>query len=212
MKSKYAIVCGSRSGSTFLCDLLRSTIRAGNPQEFFNLDLRDGFAEMGTGKGYVDGVINGTKTENEVFGAKIVGFDQWNAAANSPLQFTDFIWLDRGNKVAQAISRFKSWKTNTWHTNKPLDVKYSFKDIKWCYDEIKKEDKFYQEFFSKNNHLKVSYEQDLISNKDQTVKCILNHLNVNSNELPKLESGWLKIADRKSKSMEREFRETLGLT
>ena len=60
MKAKYAILCSSRSGSTHLCDLLKSTNRAGNPEEFFNKSLD--FNHLRKGKGFVDGIVNGTKT------------------------------------------------------------------------------------------------------------------------------------------------------
>lgn len=204
MKSKYAIVCSSRSGSTLLCDLLTSTNRAGDPQEFFNKDIRPRFEKYNK-KGYVDGIINHTKTENDVFGVKIVGKDQWEAFEKSPLQITHYIWLYRENKIAQAISRFKSWKVNKWHTNKPIEVAYCFDNIKWCYEEILEEDKFYREFFKDRKHIKISYEKDLLTNRDQTIRCILNHLNVNSNELPTLKSNRVKISNYSSKIMESKF-------
>lgn len=206
MKSKYAIVCGSRSGSTYLCDLLKSTKRSGDPQEFFNKDLREEFEKLNK-KGYVDGIVNGTKTENDVFGVKIVGFDQWDEFQKSTLTLTHYVWLDRSNKVAQAVSRYKSWKTNTWHTNESIDIEYSYDDIKWCYEEILREDEFYSKLFSEIDHVKVSYEKDLIANKDQTIRCILSHLGVNNNELPPLKSERVKIANFESKKMEKRFLE-----
>lgn len=205
MKSKYAVVCGSRCGSTFLCDLLKSTNRAGDPQEFFNDDIKPKFEKFNK-KGYVDGIINNTKTENDVFGVKIVGFDQWENFKKSPLQITHYIWLYRENKVAQAVSRYKSWKTNRWHTDKPIDVEYSYEDILWCYEEILKEEKFFQNFFKDKDHIKVSYEKDLLANKDQTIRCILHHLTINNDELPELKSSRIKISNYQSKLMELAFR------
>lgn len=210
MKSKYAIVCGSRTGSTLLCDLLKSTNRAGDPHEFFNKDIRPNFEKFNK-KGYVDGIINNTKTENDVFGVKIVGMDQWQAFQKSPLQITHYIWLYRENRVAQAISRYKSWKLNKWHTNKPLEVSYSFEDIEWCYGEILKEEIFYSNFFKNKHHIKISYEKDLLASKDQTIRCILNHLGVNSNELPELKSDRVKISNYNSKKMELQFINDLNL-
>lgn len=201
---KYSILCGSRTGSTFLCDLLKSTNRAGDPQEFFNKDVRPHFEKFNK-KGYVDGIINNTKTENDVFGVKIVGKDQWEAYRQSPLKITHYIWLYREDKVAQAVSRYKSWKTNKWHTNKPINTNYSFEDLKWCYDDILKEEEFYADFFKDKKHIKISYEKDLLANKDQTIRCILNHLDVNNNELPELKSSRTKISNYDSKMMELKF-------
>lgn len=211
MKAKYAIVCGSRSGSTLLCDLLKSTKRAGDPQEFFNEDLIKDFKKLDKGKGYKDGIINGTKTENEVFGVKVVGFDQWKNFKESNLNLTHYVYLERENKIAQAISRYKSWKTNKWHSNKPLDVEYSFEDIKWCYEEILKEDEFFKNFFQGQDHQRISYEKDLLNNKEQTIRCILNHLDVNNNDLPSLKTERVKIANFESKKMEKKFKEELKI-
>lgn len=206
MKSKYAIVCSSRSGSTLLCDLLKSTNRAGDPQEFFNEDIRCKFEKYNK-KGYADGIIKATKTENDVFGVKLVGFDQWAAFNKNPMNLTHYIWLHRENQVAQAVSRYKSWKTNKWHTDKPIEVAYSFEDIRWCYEDILREGLACEIFFSNNDHIKVSYEKDLLANKDQTIRCILNHLGVNNNELPTLKSKQTKISNYQSKMMEKRFRE-----
>jgi LPS sulfotransferase NodH len=210
MKSKYTIVCGSRSGSTLLCDLLKSTKRAGDPQEFFNEELIQDFGRFNKGDGYVDGIINATKTENEVFGVKVVGcFDQLEGLLESKLKLTHYVYLERENKVAQAISRYKSWQTNKWHSNTPLDVDYSYGDIKWCYDDILAEDIFLQKFIIGKNALRISYEKDLLNNREQTVRCILNHLGVSSKDLPELKTERVKISNYASKEMEKRFKEEL---
>ena len=70
---KYAILCGSRTGSSYLCNLLRSTNRCGKPSEFFNLELDFPSCKHKLIKKY--------KTENEVFGVKIVGMERGRSAA-----------------------------------------------------------------------------------------------------------------------------------
>lgn len=207
MKAKYAILCSSRSGSTHLCDLLKSTNRAGNPEEFFNKSLD--FNHLRKGKGFVDGIVNGTKTENNVFGAKLVGLDQLSNYADSTLEFTHCVYLKRRDVVAQAVSRYKSWKTGVWHLSdvhkKIPKTDYSFDGIKWCYDAILEEAKVFESILSKSHYLEVSYEDDLIGSPEQTVYCILEYLDISTNELPLLSSGQKRVSDKDSERWAKMF-------
>lgn len=207
MKAKYAILCSSRSGSTHLCDLLKSTNRAGNPEEFFNKSLD--FNHLRKGKGFVDGIVNGTKTENNVFGAKLVGLDQLSNYADSTLEFTHCVYLKRRDVVAQAVSRYKSWKTGVWHlsdVHKEIPkTDYSFDGIKWCYDAILEEAKVFESILSKSHYLEVSYEDDLIGSPEQTVYCILEYLDISTNELPLLSSGQRRVSDKDSERWAKMF-------
>jgi LPS sulfotransferase NodH len=213
VKSKYAILCSSRSGSTHLCDLLRSTKRAGDPQEFFNRSLN--FNHLLNGKGFVDGIVNGTKTENDVFGAKLVGLDQLSDYADSTLEFTHCIYLKRRDVVAQAVSRYKSWKTGVWHLNdkhkKIPKTHYCFDGIKWCYDAILEESRIFESILSEAPYLEVCYEDDLINNPEQTIYCILEHMNISTKELPLLNSGQKKVSDKDSVEWAQMFASEIGL-
>lgn len=157
------------------------------------------FSHLRKGKGFVDGIVNGTKTENDVFGAKIVGLDQLSDYAESTLDFTHCIYLKRSDVIAQAISRYKSWKTGVWHLNaankKIPKTNYSFSDIKWCYDAILEEDRIFKQILSEADYLEVSYEEDLVGNPEQTIYCILEHMNISTSELPALSSGQKKVSD-----------------
>lgn len=198
MKTRYAIVCGSRSGSTYLCELLRSTNRCGNPQEFFNPALVSDYkrqlklsqsADLMT---YKHKVMNQFATANSVFGVKIVGCsEQLELFTASGLQPTHWIWLEREDKILQAISRYKAWKTNRWHKrigDSYPAVEYSQKDIQWCLDEIYKEEEFFADFFSDKDHIKISYELDLCAEPDQTILACLAHMDINIDEIPELKS------------------------
>lgn len=211
MKSKYAILCGSRCGSTHLCDLLKSTNRAGKPEEFFNKSLN--FNHLDNSKGFIDSIVNGTKTENDVFGVKIVGIDQLEEYSNSQLDITHCILLSREDKVSQAISRYKSWKTNVWHLSEKHKtipkVEYSFEDIKWCYEQIILEYKIFNDILKGTNYFEVTYE-DLIENPEQTVFCILEYLNISTNELPELKSKQIKVSGRESLGWKQRFEKEYG--
>jgi LPS sulfotransferase NodH len=207
MKSKYAIVCGSRSGSTYLCDLLKSTNRAGNPKEYFNTEIN--FDYLSNGKGFVDSIINGTKTENDVFGVKIVGKHQLSRYEKSTLEITHCIHLVRNDSIDQAISRYKAWKTNIWHFNNGIttipDINYSYEGIKWCLDEIIEENKFYKTLLEGTNYIEISYEDDLLENPSQTIVCILEHLGISINDLPELRSTQIIFRNEQSKQWKLKF-------
>lgn len=181
---KYAIICGSRSGSTYLCDLLSSTNRLGRPQEFFNKD-------MGFSKNKHE-IIKKYKTENDVFGVKVVGItDQWESFIASGLQIDATIWLHREDIILQAISRYIAYTTDGWHKRKhkqSRSPKYDKEGISWCLEEIKKENNFYDKIFTSlpGDNIQIIYEQDIQENAEQTVYSILNHLEIGIEDLPKL--------------------------
>lgn len=211
MKSKYAIVCGSRSGSTYLCDLLKSTNRAGDPKEYFNTDLN--FDYLRNGKGFIDSIINGTKTENEVFGIKIVGKQQLSKYEKSTLEITHCIYLVRNDSIDQAISRYKAWRTGIWHFNNGIttmpDINYSYDGIKWCLDEIIEENNFYRTLLDGTDYLEVVYENDLLENSAQTIVCILEHLGISIDELPELKSTQIISRNNQSKQWKLKFMKEL---
>jgi len=190
---KYAIVCGSRSGSTYLCNLLNNTKRCGQPQEFFNHDMVPYFLkhlslEQGCGYSlYKDRLIKKFSTENQVFGIKIVGLKQWREVCRSKMNFTHWIHLSRKDQILQAISRYRAFKTNGWHrnTNPP---EYSFEGIKWCLEEIKDENFRFDNILHEKNKLEISYEDDLCVAPEQTVISILEFMNITVEELPYIKS------------------------
>lgn len=173
---KYAIVCGSRSGSTYLCKLLNSTNRCGRPEEYFNADLRYTQDRHELLKMY--------KTENDVFGVKIVGLSQWANYLSSQLQISHWIWLRRDDEVLQAISRYIAYTTNGWHRDVEPPA-YSFSGIQWCLEEIRTENQFYQKMFEDTECLELSYERDVCDNPITTITSILTYLNINLEELGK---------------------------
>ncbi len=211
MKSKYAIVCGSRSGSTYLCDLLKSTNRAGDPKEYFNPDFN--FDYLRNNKGFIDSIINVSKTENDVFGVKIVGKQQLSRYEKSSLEITHCIYLVRSDSIDQAISRYKAWKTNIWHFKNGMttmpDINYSYDGIKWCLDEVIEENKFYKTLLDGTNYLEVVYEDDLLENPSQTIVCILEHLGISIDELPELQSTQIIFRNEQSKQWKSRFKKEL---
>lgn len=209
MKSKYVIRCGSRTGSTVLCELLSGTNRCGNPQEYFNPSLIESYRrQLGVPidagfEEYKRVLLNKTATENRVFGTKIVGVGkQWTNYLDHNILPTHWIRIEREDKVLQAISRYKAWTTGKWSfktgQKPPTEVDYSFFDIKWCLQEIEKEESEFDLFFQDKDHLRIKYEVDILENPEQTVVAILSYLNISIDDLPIVEPKSIIIRDEQS--------------
>jgi len=199
MKNKYGIFCGSRCGSTHLCDLLKSTNRCGNPHEFLNPDLCEHWNNTFKGGGdYIQNMIQYGSTENEVFGIKIVGIKQHENYIMSGINLTDYIWLRRKDKLLQAISRYIAFTTGKWHYAKnetPKQIEYNRQGIDWCLKGIEEEELYFEKFFKNKNPTTVWYEDDLVSAPEQTVISLLTSLNIKTTDLPILKSEQRKIGD-----------------
>jgi len=188
---KLAIVCGSRSGSTYLCKLINKTNRCGKPQEFFNLSMifsykkSLGLETVCPDSEYINKLINRYSTNNNVFSIKIVGLDQWAYYEHSGLKISHWVYLYREDSIAQAISRYVAVSTNGWHKDNGLPP-YSYEGIKWCHDEVKKENDFFVNYFHDKPHIKLSYERDLCASPYQAVTSILYHMNIDVEDIPAL--------------------------
>lgn len=122
----YAILTTPRSGSTYLCELLRATKRAGNPTEH----LRQATVMLAQfcGFDYLRFLRNQMKyqtTPNGVFGTKFIShflFDLQDCPSPSgsfddifKTHISKFVYLVREDKVSQAVSALVAKKTKVWH-------------------------------------------------------------------------------------------------
>lgn len=192
---KYVIKCQPRVGSSYLCDLLSSTNRAGNPNEFFNEDLEDRFKESfncinSNVTEYKHQCIKHTKTENDVFGIKLIcNKRQLKWFDISGLQPTHWIWLYREDKLLQAISVYRARYLQRWgQHNKDYDVPFDFSTIDWFVKDMEAWDDYLQDFFHDKSHIKISYENDLCNSPEQTIYYILDYLDVTTESLPVVKS------------------------
>ncbi|WP_188342651.1 Stf0 family sulfotransferase [Phyllobacterium sp. 628] len=138
------IICGTpRTGSTLLCDLLKSTNVAGNPKSFFRrqsisrwveqwgLPDAQTLGETDFKNAYLKAVIKAGKAGTDVFGLRLMreNLDELSAFLDQifPLLPSDkmrleaafghplYIHLTREDKLAQAISLIKAEQTGLWH-------------------------------------------------------------------------------------------------
>ena len=135
----YILCTTPRSGSTFLCGLLRKTGCAGDPQSYFHrpslADWRDGLhlAADCNLKSIFDQARHVGSGNSDIFGLRLQrhSFDFWmtQLTALHPEQSSDvgriekafgttaFIHLTRQDKIAQAVSLVRAAQSGLWHRN-----------------------------------------------------------------------------------------------
>ena len=131
----YMICATPRSGSTLLCEALRNTGLAGNPDEYFGpMHIKRWYEKWqpNSKEDYLQKVIAYGQSENGVWGGKVMRLywqnllDFLHNALNSA-EMTDievlnmcfpdlrFIWITRRDKVRQAISWMKFIQGSAWY-------------------------------------------------------------------------------------------------
>ncbi len=117
----YLICTLERTGSEYLCWLLRSTGMMGDPQEWYNHNLPQRWTPSKSGIPFLEALARETSTVNGVFGIKMMLgclhnfalLDRWDAIRE---RFApQMVWLRRRDKLRQAISRYRAIETGQWH-------------------------------------------------------------------------------------------------
>ena len=205
MKVRYAIICSARSGSTHLCSLLRSTKRAGNPDEYFNPERYNDTDCSVFSPDYVECIIEESKTKNNVFGTKVVDLNQLKNMEVAGFEPTHYIWLRREDQVLQAISLYKAWYSGVWEGMPGISVPYDENNIRIFLKQIKDEEKIYTDFFREKKHLEIWYNKDLTQAPEQVVISILNYIGVNTNFLPPIKSTQEVARNKESEHWKQTF-------
>lgn len=208
------LICGTpRTGSTLLCRLLAATGVAGKPESYFRLPGETSYAERwGLQCGpdglldyreYVRAAIVAGSTSNGVFGARVMWGTMDEVVAKlrtahghqvgtdlevlqQELGETRFVYLHRGDVLAQAVSWAKAEKTGYWQEGdsvvpgrRPtLDIN----DIDRYVETIKEHNLAWREWFGTTAivPLVVSYE-DLVADMAGKIAGIIRFLGL---ELP----------------------------
>jgi LPS sulfotransferase NodH len=177
----YFICMSPRSGSTLLCDALRSTGVAGKPIEYFHEAQLPESLKLFRVTNFYDyfwRVLGTCATENGVFGVKLAGgvdfFDKFvhrvkqfpayrdraiSAAEMMNDLFPDlrYIWLTRRNKVRQAVSNVMAVQSGIWHSHlepqegTKKEPEFDFGDIDHSIQTLVIQDAAWQEYFTQAN-------------------------------------------------------------
>ncbi len=122
----YAICTAPRSGSNFLCQVLASTGKLGNPLEYFNGPARRVLEDPS----YPDDpsqqakrILTTGASANGVYGLKLFAFQHDQIAARirwtEALPQLQFVFLRRNDLVGQAISWSRALQTGQYRATQP---------------------------------------------------------------------------------------------
>jgi LPS sulfotransferase NodH len=206
--SRSYFICGTaRSGSWMLCGLLASTGVAGRPHEWFYVETEDANKEawgVSSFSDYLRRVLDAGTTTNGVFGSKLM----WAYAeglftrlqelggGGSDLMaleghFPDprFIWLQRRDVDAQAVSFEKAIQTGHYHLWNASDSapapSYDDAKIAGLVREVTAHNAAWRSWFAANEiePLYVWFE-DLVADPVGVTRSVLEHLGVASEGVP----------------------------
>jgi LPS sulfotransferase NodH len=208
----YLICATPRSGSNYLCEVLRSTGNAGHPDDYF-WNPPYWWERWGTSDfpSYVRRILEEGTTPNGVFGSKMMWdylgdllpqlaalFDVEDAAPADVLKaaFPDlrYIWLTRRDKVRQGISYYLAMETGIWRSTDAAkgpttDPPFNFLAIDRMVELSTWEDEAWQGYFQQYGlqPLDVAYE-DLARAPMEVARHILANLGLPSGHWP--ERSW----------------------
>jgi LPS sulfotransferase NodH len=203
------LICGiARSGSNLLSDGLRETGRAGRPNQFFLPGFEDYFrnrhqlaADIPFAD-YLEKMIEGTATSNEVFGFKLMGWylQDFLARLRGTAAFGNtgasdleilrtafprlrFIQITRRAKLRQAISKARAIQTGLWKAlpgrTGSEQVEFDRDLITHCLKEAEDEENTWSGFFGQIGlePFRVEYEE-LCQHYEPTIRAVLDYLQI----------------------------------
>lgn len=199
---RYAVLCGSRTGSTHFCDLLHSTNRLGNPQEYFNpskiYEYMKAFSCYDH-QDYVNKIYWNTKKENDCIGIKIQNDANQQLVLAQGYGYTQiithWIYLYREDVLKQAISRFKAYQTGKWVIDEHKVNTELFYDRNWISNiikDIEHQRELDLRFLADKPHIEINYEHDVIESPESTVLSVLDFVGLPLDQLPEIKSHQIK--------------------
>jgi trehalose 2-sulfotransferase len=202
IRLSYVICTTPRSGSNFLCEVLRTTGVAGRPDEYFR-DPPAGHARWALPEfgAYVERIRRAGTTPNGVFGLKVMWsyFEEvvsrlatltGRAGARAPevlactLPSLRYIWLTRRDKVRQGVSWERALKTRRWRSTDVAvegipEPTFDVEAIDALVEVAAADDRAWRGFFDRHGiePLVILYEE-LEQHPEQTCRRALDFLRV----------------------------------
>ena len=235
----YLICATPRSGSTLLCEALRNTGLAGNPDEYFGPMHVKRWNENWKTKSkadYLDKVMEQARRENGVLGIKVMRLYWQNVIeflrdATNLAEYTEnellnqcfpnlrYIWITRRDKVRQAISWMKFLQGTAWYWEE--ETPQAIPNLEFKLDVIREfiiqtatHETAWQEYFRQNQIQPyiVSYE-DFITAYETTAKEIIEYFGVpHREEIVSGERYLKKQADKLTEEWVQKFLELYANT
>jgi LPS sulfotransferase NodH len=197
LRKSYIIASSARSGSTYLARSLAQTGLLGAPSEVFNSATNEMQTLMARFRAYshadyVAKLIANRTSRNGVFGMK-AHFHQFEAFLKKypplleSLAPITYIYIDRRDKVAQAVSMAKALQTDQWSSQwrgspRPM-LRYDRELIAKSMSEVELQDARWLRWFELHNitPFRVTYE-DLIADPAAIVRSVVERLGVQDDE------------------------------
>ena len=197
LRQSYIIASTPRSGSTFLSSVLWQTGVLGAPTEYWNCRKREAPKPIGSRmmqrleaasrSDYLKKLLACRTTKNGIFGVK-VQFDDFEEMLRQFPEVLDrlspvnYIYIERADKVAQAVSMAKAMQTGIWASagGRPRSVSpavYNKEMIARCLKKLEEQRFGWLRWFEANKiePLPVSYET-LAADPAATVRKIVTFL------------------------------------
>lgn len=214
---KYVIAITPRSGSSYLCDLLKQTCLIGTPDEFLNHQFIPEILKKipaNNSDDYLKNVLKRFKSNNGVSGLKAswFQFNNFYSALKEPAVFKQFkyIYLIRRDLYLQSVSLYKATESGMFHTNvqhgveaksKLNNLEYNYAKLEEWYKHIVTQESGWQSFFLLTNifPLCITYEE-IEENISDVIDRIFRYLNIKreTQSTNSVESIFKKIGDRQS--------------
>jgi len=222
MKNIYGIVGTQRSGSNFVCSVLRSVSALGDPREYFNpvhIPSEEKITQSVSDASSFSKELLENTPDGETFGFKIhyiqfrQNFLQKNLKLEEAFPGIRIINLRRMNVVKQAISLWKAELTQSWTANMPPIRKahYDYAQIQKRYFDLKIHDIMWRNYLAENRipNLNIFYE-DILSNKEKLFFQIFSYLG-RPDLVSKIKAPEMKAqSDDTSLEWEEKFRSELS--
>lgn len=227
----FAVVCTPRSGSSFLCDLIRLN-GAANPLEHLRNPLL--YIIQNRHRLNIDIELLLRRilyhcSENKMFGTKVISHfffdlveildDEEMEKLMSFFRYFKIIYLYRHDKTAQAVSKFLASKSKFWHSTAPhqslseyqekvQNIEYNFDTIKNIYEKLVEDEQCLEKFIDESGFkqvIKVDYEQ-LKENPRSEMEKISNFLGLKSDCI-NLESDFKVLSSKHNEELIAKFKQ-----
>lgn len=164
----------TRTGSNYLCALMKSTGLLGNPHEYFSPHIT--FGNPFSIKDRCETALKLGTTANDVTSIKI--FAHHMDLLNRKIRLSDYfenrywVWLRRKDLLAQAVSRSKAIQTGSWDSTVAENIipVYSSKRINNALKYISTADARWRIYFARNNITPFAiWYEDFIDSPVETI-------------------------------------------
>jgi LPS sulfotransferase NodH len=205
LRKSYVIASSFRSGSTLLCVKLWETGLLGAPWEYLNfyneMPLMKARLKPESPEDYIAKLLACRTSRNGVFGVKAHFHDFSTALARykilpQKLSPRTYIYINRRDKLAQAVSMTKARQSESWTSlaaPKRKALHYSKQEIARCFEEAKRQECGWRQWFRDHGITPtvIDYE-DLVADPTKVVGTVVDALGVGSDRpdkvlVPKIE-------------------------